>query len=148
MHSDLDPCGWRDFTTVLRALVPALYCSDHDDENMKARHFGERCFRKEDEDSKEAALLFDKAGHGRQNFQGWPLCHDSSVSTFQKRWVAVLQGEHNPFEFVSAVLMINIFHGEQYWQVLVGYSIAMAKRFLNNIINTCCNRFILMEPMC
>ena len=31
-----------------------------------------------------------------------------SVSTFQKRCVAVLQGEHNPFEFVPTVLTINI----------------------------------------
>ena len=29
----------------------------------------------------------------------------------------------------------------------VGYSIAMAKRFLNNIIHICCNRFILLEPI-
>ena len=64
---------------------------------------------KEDEDSKEAASLFDKAGHDRQKFQEWPLCHDSSVSTFQKRWVAVMPepGEH-PFEFGSAVLTIYV----------------------------------------
>ena len=40
----------------------------------------------------EAASLFDKTGQDRQKLQGWQLCHDSPVSTFQKRWVAVLQG--------------------------------------------------------
>ena len=54
---------------------------------------------KEDEHSEEAASLFGKAGQDRQKLQGWPLCHDNPVSTFQKRWVAVLQGEH-PFEIV------------------------------------------------
>ena len=78
-------------------------------------------------------VINDKAGYDSQKFQG-PLCHDSSVSTFQKRWVAVL-GEHNPFDFVSAGLTINSFHRKPYWQGFVGYSIAIDKRFLNNIIN-------------
>ena len=44
----------------------------------------------------EAAWLVDKTGQDLQKLglQGWRLCHDSPVSTFQKRWVAVLQGEH------------------------------------------------------
>ena len=50
---------------------------------------------------------------------GWRYCRGST---------------YNPIEFVPAVLTINIFHGEHYWQGLVGYSIAMAKRFLNNTI--------------
>ena len=73
----------------------------------------------------------------------WQLCVD-----FSEVMGAVLQGEH-PFEFVSAVLTIytyigprvatrclgtNIFYGEQYWQGFVGYSIAMAKPFLNNVL--------------
>ena len=99
----------RDYILQFYACWFPTYFSHHDDANMKARHFWDWCFIKEDEDSKEAASLFDKAGHDRQKFQEWPLCHDSSVSTFQKRWVAVVPepGEH-PFEFGSAVLTIYI----------------------------------------
>ena len=53
------------------------YFSHHDDENTKGRYFWYRCFIEEDEDSEVAASLFDKAGHDRQKFQGWPLTHDS-----------------------------------------------------------------------
>ena len=78
------------------------------------------------------------------------------VSTFQTRWVAVLQGEH-PFEIAactSAVMKIctyaygchtatpprnEHFPWEHYWQGFVCYYIAMAKPFLNSI---CCRSFV------
>ena len=43
-------------------------------------------------------------------------------------------------------LGINIFHGEQYWQGFVSYSIAVAKLFLNSIYPDC-NYFIQLESI-
>ena len=59
----------------------------------------------------EAASLVDKTGQDRQklSLQGWRLCHDSPVSTFQKRRVAVLQGEHaHPFEIEGMLMSLRL----------------------------------------
>ena len=83
----------RDYILQFYACSFPTYFSHHDDANNGSPTFLRRIdvSSKKMHDSKEAASLFDKAGDDRQKIQRWPLCHDSSVSTFQKRWMAVLQ---------------------------------------------------------
>ena len=72
-------CSWKRFFSSKQRLLGAWNTKSAPkplQNTLHGKRALDRCFIKEDEDSEEAASLFDKAGHDRQKFQGWSLCHD------------------------------------------------------------------------
>ena len=57
-------------------------------------------------------------------------------------WRSMYIGIRIPHSKAVSRVGTNIFHGEQYWQGFVNYSIAMAKHLLNSI---CCSSFVQLE---
>ena len=92
---------------VLRVLLPDLVFTPWSREHQSPTFLKPMLHRRRWRFNLRATSLFDKSGRDRQKFRGWPLCHDRPVSTFHKRWVVVLKGEH-PFQFVSAVFTIYV----------------------------------------
>ena len=116
------------YTLMTRTRMPDISETDFSSKKMKIQKKPHRSLTKPD----TIARSFEGGRYAMTALcrlfrsDGWRYCRENIPSNL----IYVQRSYHICLRVVTRCFGANIFPGERYWQGFVGYSIAMAKRFL------------------